>query len=74
MAWVIFYNPITLSFNNFLWLLIPLCASVAIVYKTIRVTDLRRLPIQVLALLFYMVCGLVALGVLLWLLHQYWPF
>ena len=75
IAWTLFTNPITLSSDSQLWLLAPLCLGVAVIYKAVRVEDLRRLPLQVAGLLaVYMVGGLIALGVLLWLLHEYWPF
>ena len=74
MAWTPFYNPMPMSSATVLWLVLPLCASVALVYKTVRTRDLRRLPREVLGLLMlYMVPGLVLLGVGLWLLMRYWP-
>ena len=73
IAWRLFYNPITLSFYHELWLLLPLCAAVGIVYKTIRVTHLGHLARQVLFLMAYMLAGLVILAVALWLIHEYWP-
>ena len=56
-----------------LWLLLPLCASVAIIYKTVRTKNLRRLPVEVLGLVVYMTVGLVALGMGLWLVHTIVP-
>ena len=73
MIALLFYNPVTLGFNSELWLLLPLCAAVGIVYKTIRTHDLRRLPWEVLYLLAYMVVGLILLATALWLIHEYWP-
>lgn len=69
-----FTTPMLLHFDSLLWPLVPLCASVAIVYKTIRTRELRRLPLQIVALLAYMGGGLTILGTALWLLHEYWPF
>jgi hypothetical protein len=73
MAWHAFYNPITLSFTSELWLLFPLCFAVGLVYKAIRIDDLRRLPREMLFLMAYMVLGLAALCVALWLIQEYWP-
>ena len=69
----LFVNPLILPFNNTLWLLLPLCASVAIVYKAIRVDSLRRLPLQAGVLIVYMLGGLFALGASLWAIHEFWP-
>jgi len=73
MAWTPFYNPMPMSSATVLWLVLPLCASVAMVYKTVRTKDVRRLPWEVLWLFVYMVVGLIVLGVGLWLLMKYWP-
>ena len=74
IAWTLFYNPMSLNpGNGILWLLLPLCASVAIIYKTIRTTNLKRLPLEILALMGYMVVGLAALGFGLWMIHSFFP-
>ena len=71
-SWTLFYNPITLSFNSELWLLLPLCAAVGIVYKTIRVETLTHLAREIVFVMAYMIAGLVALSVILWLIHEFW--
>lgn len=68
----LFTYPMDLSFQSSLWLVLPLCASVSIVYKTVRTEDLRRLPMEIAALFAYMITGLVALGVVLWGIHSWW--
>jgi len=74
IAWTLFYNPMSLSAGNgTLWLVLPLCASVAIAYKTIRTTNLKRLPLEILALIGYMTAGLIALGLALWMIHSLFP-
>ena len=52
-----------------LWLILPLCVVVAVVYKTVRINDIRKLPRQIAALMVYMVGGLVLLGAVLWLVQ-----
>ena len=69
----LFVHPVVIPFNTTLLLLFPLCAAVAIVYKTVRVDTLRRLPLQATVLIVYMLGGLCALGASLWALHTYWP-
>jgi len=69
----LFVNPLILPFNMTLLLLPPLCALVAIVYKTIRVEDLRDLPKQTIVLIAYMLAGLVALAAGLWAIHEFMP-
>ena len=73
IAWTPFYNPMPMSSATVLWLVLPLCASVALVYKTVRTKNVGRLPLEVLWLFAYMVVGLIVLGVGLWLLMKYWP-
>ena len=66
IAWTIFHNPMIIPQNLVLWLLLPLCLSVAIVYKTIRTKNLRKLPTEIVGLMAYMVGGLILLGGVLW--------
>ena len=73
IAWQLFYHPVLLPFDSLVWLVLPLCASVSIIYKTLRTDSLRALPVQILGLFAYMVVGLAALGIGLWLLQEYWP-
>ena len=68
MTAALFVNPMVLPFNSLLWLLLPLCVSVAVVYKTIRTEYLRRLPQEILVLLVYMLVGLLVLAGAMWLL------
>jgi hypothetical protein len=73
IASTLFHNPMQISWLDQLWFLLPLCVAVAIVYKTIRSNNLRRLPLEILALVGYMLAGLTALGGGMWLLQSYWP-
>jgi len=73
IASTLFRNPMTLPFYSLLWFLPPLCVAVAVVYKTVRTENLRRLPLEILVLMGYMIVGLVALGAGLWVIQEYWP-
>lgn len=53
-----------------LLMMLPLCLSIAIVYKTTRCDDVRELPKAVAGLLITIVLGMAAVGVGLWLLFQ----
>lgn len=68
----LFYRPMTLPSGAEFWLMVPLLVSVAIVYKTIRTKNLNRLPREIALLVAYMCGGLVALGVVLWSISEYW--
>jgi hypothetical protein len=68
---MIFIHPVTLPCDSLLWLMLPLTVSVAIVYKTLRTNNLRRLPLQVLGLIGYVVGGAVALAIGLWAIQAY---
>lgn len=72
MIAALFTHPMHLTFDGQLWLLLPLCAAVGVIYKTIRIDDLRRLPREIIALMVYMVVGLVALCLGLWVIQEYW--
>ena len=57
--------------RDHIWLVLPLLAVVAVVYKTVRVRHVRRLPMQVLILWGYMAVGLAALAAAFYLLVEY---
>ena len=69
----LFYNPMTLPSCLALWLVIPLCVAVAVVYKTIRTDDVGKLHFQAIKLVGYILVGMVALGAGLYLIQEYWP-
>jgi len=71
-AWTLFYNPVLLSSGAVLYLVLPLLAAVAVIYKTIRTKNIRRLWLEILGLILYMYAGLAALCAALWLLMRYW--
>ncbi len=57
------------GFTRFL-LMLPLCLSVAVVYKVTRVDNLRESLAAALILWITIVIGMIAVGVGLWLLFQ----
>ncbi len=67
---MIFKHPIQMGVNH-IWLVLPLCMVLAVVYKTIRVKYIRQLPLQILGLWAYIFAGLTALAVAFWLLVEY---
>jgi EamA domain-containing membrane protein RarD len=67
----IFVNPVTLDGGMWtLLLVLPLCASVSVIYKTVRTNDVRRLPLQAVGVMAYISAGLVALAGLLYLAYS----
>lgn len=69
----LFYYPMSLPSNSLLWMLLPLCLGAAIVYKTIRASDLKRLWLDIVMLFGYIVVGLVLMGAGLVAIVKYWP-
>ena len=69
MISTLFYNSSQVPSNAGMWFVIPLCLAVTIVYKTIRIKDLRKLPIQSVMLFGYLIGCLLVLGVGLWLIQ-----
>jgi hypothetical protein len=62
----LFVNPMVIPYAAQLWLLLPLCLSVAVVYKTVRVPDVRKLPLEIAKMMGYLVGGLTILAIVLW--------
>jgi hypothetical protein len=70
MLATLFYNPVHIPSDVVLWMIIPLCAAVGIVYKTLKIKNLQQLPAAFGILMLYMLGGLVLLGVALWAIRQ----
>jgi hypothetical protein len=64
----IFTTPWFMTGRQHAALLLPLCLSIAIVYKTTRCSNVREIPLASLALWVTIVCGMYAVGVGAWLL------
>ena len=69
----LFTHPVRLSTLQAMWLLLPLCVSVALVYKTIRAGRPGRIPREAGVLILYIFGGLMLLGAGLWAVQRYWP-
>jgi hypothetical protein len=50
------------------WLLLPLCFGVSLVYKSVRVESMRRVPLEALKATIWIVAGMAAAAAALLLL------
>ena len=66
-----FTTAVPLGGSQRLLLMLPLCLSVAVVYKTTRLSNLRELPVAVGLLWGTIVLGMCGVGVGLWLLFSF---
>ena len=55
--------------SRLLWML-PLCLSIAVVYKATRCNHMREVPVAALALWLTIVIGMYAVGIGLWVTFQ----
>ena len=62
----LFTTPAQLTGLQRLLLLVPLCLSVSIVYKTTRCVRVRDIPLATLALWLTILGGMIGVGVLMW--------
>lgn len=65
----LFIDPMTITGTGRSLLLLPLCLSISIVYKTLRLSDASRVPVASLVLWITIVLGMYAVGVGMWLLY-----
>ena len=66
----LFKHPMVFS-SKTLWMVVPLCIAVAIVYKTIRTERLKRLPLEIVALCALILAGIGALMIAGWAFAKY---
>ncbi len=69
LALGLFTSPIMLSGMQRALLVLPLCLSISVVYKTIRCERLADMPLAALGLWVTIVLGMYAVGVGVWLLN-----
>lgn len=62
----LFTTAIPLSGVQRFLMLLPLCLSIAVVYKTTRCDDLREVPVAALTLWVTIVAGMCIVGFVLW--------
>lgn len=63
--------PLLASAPARMLLALPLCLSIAVVYKTMRCERLRDVPAQALSLWITIVVSMYAVGVGLWLVFRF---
>jgi len=66
----IFTTPLLTSSITAMWMVIPLCLSVSIVYRTIRTEDIRKLPVQIPKLALYIIIAFAVLCAALLLIQH----
>ena len=66
----LFTTAIDLTGTQRFLLMLPLCLSIAVVYKTTRLEDVRAIPAAALILCATIVLGMCAVGVGLWALFS----
>jgi hypothetical protein len=64
-TYVPFLYPLPGAWNWWWALLLPLCAALAIVYKSIKCHSMKQVPREAAAILFWIIGGLIASAVLL---------
>lgn len=62
----LFTTAMELSAGRRALLILPLCLSIAVVYKTLRASDVRKIPLASIVLWITIVIAMYAVGVGLW--------
>ena len=69
LAFKLFYQPLPLD-SYWLPLLLPLVLAISVVYKAIKLEDLRRLPRQAVLLSAQIITFMVLAAATLWLITE----
>lgn len=67
LAYTPFLQPLKI-WDYWPLLLLPLCFGVSLVYKCVRVDDMRRVPVEAAKATFWIITGMAAAAVGLWVL------
>jgi hypothetical protein len=63
----LFLEPLKL-WDYWPWMLLPLCFGVSLVYKCVRVDEMRRVPVEAVKATVWIVAGMAAAAAVLLLL------
>lgn len=66
----LFVHPLSLPEGARLWMLLPLVACVAAVYRATRVRTVADMPKQTVMTFFNIIVGMVAIALAFYALHQ----
>jgi hypothetical protein len=66
----LFLDPIPVTGLQRALLLLPICLSISVVYKTLKCPEVADIPKATLGLWVTIVAGMWAVAVALWLLYQ----
>ena len=67
----IFINPIVLGRWQQMLLLLPLCLSISVVYKTTKCENIREIPLAAVVSWITIIIGMFTVGVVLLLLYEW---
>ena len=70
LAYTPFLHPMKV-WDYWPWLLLPLCLGVSIVYKSVRVESMRRVPLEAVRATFWIVAGMAGAALALLLLVRW---
>jgi hypothetical protein len=70
VAFTPFMQPLPV-WNLWPWLLVPLCFGVSLVYKSVRVESVRKIPVEAAKGAFWIILGMIAAAVGLVLLLRF---
>ncbi len=68
-AWRPFLEPLDLH-HHWMWLIIPIALAIALVYKALKLDDLRRLPWEAARLAAIIVAAMALAGLVLWAVNE----
>lgn len=66
----LFLDPVPLTGLQRALLLLPICLSISVVYKTIKCPNVREIPLAAAGLWLTIVFGMWAVALGLWILYQ----
>ncbi len=65
-AYRLLMDPLPYVWDYWQWLLLPLCAAVAVVYKSIKCRSMKQVPREAAVIAVWILAGLGAAAAILW--------
>ncbi len=65
----LFLHPLPL-WDYWVWLIVPLCAAVSVVYKTIKCQHVHQIPREAVGITLWIIAAMIGVAAGVWLLYM----
>ncbi len=69
LAYTLFITPLPV-WDYWVWLIIPLCTAVSVVYKTIKCQHVRQIPKEAAGITLWIIAAMIGVAAGVWIIYM----